>query len=57
MFRNPAAPLAPMTPHEVISAFEYLRAVQAAWLNGLVRPPFSGPSRPHVVVVPVRLPA
>ncbi|MEU1457743.1 hypothetical protein [Streptomyces avermitilis] len=29
MFQNPAAPLAPMTPHEVISAFKYLRAVQA----------------------------
>ncbi|MFD9286569.1 hypothetical protein ACFWD7_57545 [Streptomyces mirabilis] len=29
MFQNPAAPLAPMTPHEVISAFKYLQAVQA----------------------------
>ncbi|GAA2919454.1 MULTISPECIES: hypothetical protein [Streptomyces] len=29
MFQNPAAPLAPMTPHAVISAFSYFRAVQA----------------------------
>jgi len=29
MFQNPAVPLAPMTPHTVISAFNYLRAVQA----------------------------
>ncbi|GHE41897.1 hypothetical protein [Streptomyces capitiformicae] len=33
MFQNPTVPLAPMTPDAAISAFSYLRAVQAGYVE------------------------
>lgn len=50
MFQNPAAPLAPMAPNEVISAFKYLRAVQAGDMEAAAEFVAAEPGMPGLLV-------
>jgi hypothetical protein len=50
MFQNPAAPLAPKSPQEVISAFKYLRAVQAADTEAAAEFVAAEPAMPALLV-------
>ncbi|WP_432040976.1 hypothetical protein [Streptomyces chartreusis] len=60
MFQNPTAPLAPMTPDAVLSAFRYLRAVEAGDTGAAAGFASSDPRMPELladaaerIVVPV----
>ncbi|OIJ95453.1 hypothetical protein [Streptomyces colonosanans] len=60
MFQNPTAPLAPMTPDTVLSAFSYLRAVEAGDAEAAAGFASSDPRMPELladaaerIVVPV----
>ncbi|WP_328834840.1 hypothetical protein [Streptomyces europaeiscabiei] len=63
MFENPGVPLAPMAPNEVISAFKYLRAVQAGDTEAAAKFVAAEPAMPTLlvdvaerIVVPVTAP-
>ncbi|MES4886325.1 hypothetical protein ABVB69_38675 [Streptomyces sp. NPDC000349] len=60
MFQNPTAPLAPMTPDAVLSAFSYLRAMEAGDTEAAAGFASSDPRMPELladaaehIVVPV----
>jgi hypothetical protein len=47
MFQNPTVPLAPMTPDAVLSAFSYLRAVEAGDTEAAAGSPAPNRGCPH----------
>lgn len=49
MFQNPTVPLAPMTPDAVLSAFRYLRAVEAGDTEAVARFADADPRMPELL--------